>query len=393
MPSPERIAWAHAQNWWRDARRFPKDVLTDLALLLFVVLMLAGFQYQIVTAAASELGARLQAAMDALPFAAGAIVLLMTRANPLAVRLADRNGWPKSLPIANKLLAQWALRKALYASLLLSAAFSILLIDLVLLDTPDAHVKPLSFALVWVLPVLVVCVRGVLSWNKLLAPPEQTARELRQKRDNVFQRTLPDYLADPIARGLAHVALADAKPIKLWLLVIGACSIAITATIFALCESQPQLLLIGVAIVPVLLSSGLEPRLEAVFGLSRSLPLTFRRLVWANAKWSVLLPALCALPIVIAALFVQDGGYWSLAALGTLCAIGALLFLKVLIALAFPMSRMKQTMFTLTAALGIGIFSMQAPLFGPVIGAALCSVWLIERGWGAWEFGYSGQKS
>ncbi len=391
MPSPERIAWAHALNWWRDARRFPKDVLTDLALLMFVALMLLGFQYQMVTDAAVKFGDRFQSALDALPYAAGAITLLMARANPLAVRLADRDGWPKSLPIANNLRAHWALRKALYAALLISAVTTIPLIDVIALDTQSAGVKPLNFALVWTLPVLVVCARAVLNWNRLLDPPEQTTSDKRQLRDSALLRTLPALFADPIARQLASAALADSKPIKLWSLLIAASGIAIGTTIVALCESQPQLLLIGAAMIPILLSSGLEPRLETLFGLSRSLPLTFRRLVWANAKWGVLLPVLCASPIVIAALFVQEGGYWFLAVLGALCAVTALLFLKILIALAFPTSRLKQTMFTLTAALGVGIVAMQAPLFGPILGAGLCSVWLIERGWGAWEFGYGGQ--
>lgn len=379
---------AYARNWLKDARRFPKDAAIDFALLLFVVLMLLGFQFQLVTQAAEKFGGTFQKILSALPFAGAALALMFARTNPLHVRRSPGGRWLDSLPISEHTRKNWAVRQACYMSLLISALLTVLLIDVTLLENPALRVKPLTLALLWMLPLCVVWVRGMVQNKALLAPTEQTQEVIGVSRGNRMREFVLERPRNLITRGLANIAFAHASPLKMWLMVIAVFVTSIGSIASALTANQPQLLLLGMLTVLFLVNAAVQPEFETLFRMSRSLPLTFRTLLKSNVKWNVLMPLLFAVPFVPAALFFADGLYWAFAALLTLMGLSVLLLLKTLIALAFPQSVMMQTMFSLAAALGIGVFAMQAPLVAPLIGVVLCVVWLAERGWGLWEYGY-----
>ncbi len=386
-PTPERIALAYARNWFNDARRFPKDAAIDAALLLFVVLMLAGFQFQLVSKFAEELRDSLPRVVTLLPLAAALLTLFVARANPVLVRRAAIGNWLDTLPVSPHSKAICAVRKSCYAALLVSSLFFVLCIDLQLLPHAPS-VNYLTLALLLFVPPAVVLVRSALRWSEILEPHELTEVESVRQKANLFRRVIPQKFSDMLARGLVNMALSEKSAANLWITAASAGAILLLCVVFAIREDQPFLLLIGAALVPMFINAGLEPAHDKLYAISRSLPLKYRTFVRSHAKTSVMIPSLFALPLVLATPFVSDGGYWCLAVLASIIGVAVLLFVKLLISLAFPHSKISQTLFTFAAALGVGIFSMQAPLIAPAIGLIACVVWLMERGWGVWEFGY-----
>ncbi|NUO19420.1 hypothetical protein HUU59_08245 [bacterium] len=389
MPSPERIALAYARNWFADARKFPKDAAIELALLLFVALMLAGFQFQIVTKAVEAAGAQLERLINLMPILAGTLALFVARANPVLERRAAQGNWTESLPVAPRTRALWAVRRACYAALGISLLFFVFVIDLLLLGE---RVTFLTAMLLLGTPPLVVMAHGAVRRKEILSPHDPTEHEFVRQKENFFRRVLPQKFRDPLARGVVNMALAEKSAASLWLTAVFAGAILLACMLLAARENQPQLLLIGAVIVPLLINAAFEPRFDKFYRMSRSLPLRFRQLARSCAESSVLVPSLFVLCLLPAMPFVSGGGYWFLVLLASVVAMAALLFVKLLVALAFPQSKLNQTLFMFAAALAVGVFSMQAPLIAPVLGLIVCAVWLAERGWGAWEFGY-GERS
>lgn len=392
-PTPERLAWAYARNWLREARQYPRETLVDLALLGFVALMCLGFQLQIVRGAVENYSDALQWFLDKLPNIAALAAVLVPVSNPLSLRNAARGNWTASLPIPDKTHAHWAIRRALFGAALISAACTIILLDVLWLETRVIGIEPATVPLVWLLPGLTVLVTALIRWRKLLQFEENAKRAAKIVQRNAAQIWLSGRFQNPVARGMSFLGLSKFSARKLWL-TLSAAALASGGLIFiALRAQQPQLLILGAFAAPLLASSAFEVDTKKLYDLSRTLPLSYGRLLGGQITWSLIFPALFALPFVLAgilgwALRTETG----LMLLAVAAALFAQVF-RILIALAFPQSRIRQTLFTFSAALVIGVVSVQAPLAAPLLGAILCAAWLVERGHGVWEFGFDSERS
>jgi hypothetical protein len=387
-PTPERLAWAYARNVWKDARRFPRQAATDVVLLVFVGLMLLGLLSRVVRETVTTLDVFAQIFVNFLPVIAGMTALAVRAANPVNQRRAVVGNWLSTLPVDANTHAKWSIRRAGYFALLISALGTIVLVDIALMNNSPAHVTAMSFALMVYLPVGLVVGRSLFQRKELLAPREVKERELSRARATAERQAAMATFEAPLMRGLVGFVSAQTSPAMLLLKLFATLAISVVLIVLAISKAQPQLLLLGAVLAPLMFGSSLELPIADVFVLSRSLPLGFRRLTWANVKLTLVPPLVFGVPFLVCAPFVPESWHWALLLLLTLPAVAVLLFLRIAIEQAYPQSKIARMLFSFAAAVGIGAFSMQAPLVAPFVGVVLGVAWLLERGWGVWEFGY-----
>lgn len=396
LPSPERIALAYMRNWFADARRAPRSTAVDIGLLAFVGLMLFGFQFQLVSKAIAAYPAKFQLFINYLPLAAVfATISVPSYCNPVAILQAMQGNWFHSLPLANATYASWAIRKAVYAALVVSALFTVPLLDVTWLATPVISVQVSDAALLWILPALTVTLHGILRWRSLTHPQTDTREIIAAKSvSNVFE-SLAARPRDPITRAVARFHFATAKRTYnglVWFYLIGSCLAVVGVITVAWWAKQPQLLVVAAFVLPLGLSSVFEADYGHLYRVSRSLPLSFRRVALANILWSAVLPLIVVLPLILATLLGIGGLSWLGVLTITAFAVSMILMFRVLVALAYPQSHVQQTFLGISVTIAVGMLALQASLIGPFIALVLGGAWLWEKGYGTWEYGYGGKR-
>ena len=388
LPTPERLGWAYARNILDDARRFPRQAATDFVLLAFVGLMLLGLLSQIVAETIIALGEFAQIFVNWLPIVAGMIALNAAPANAANVRRAAKGNWLETLPLDAATHAQWAVRRAGYFAIFISTLGALVLFDVTRIEQNAAKVSAANVVLMICVPVAAVLVRAAFQRTELLHPRETMECDMTRHRTTVKRRAVLLNFEKPLLRGLAGFVSAHTSSALMKTKLVLTLTASVMLMVLAMTEAQPQLLVLGAVLAPLMINSSLELPIGQVYTLGRSLPLSFRKLTLANVRITLLPALLFEIPFLICAPFVPEGMRWSLILLISIPGVAVFLFLRIAIEQAYPQSKVSRVLFSFAAAVAIGVFSTQAPLIAPFIGLLLGIAWLLERGWGIWEFGY-----